>query len=563
MACTGYIEPADPQTLGTGGSLVPGVDATGTPAAAAPSDAVVPAMEVACQGSAKIGASIMRRQTNAEYVRNARLLLNAASADVDIAMLPGEATVNNFENVAGLQSVSEQHVTAFDTVIKTLVAATLANPQARDGLIKCAPVAATRASCLGSFAKEFGRRAFRRPLSDAELAAVAELGNVAENDTDPYASVALIARGLITASSSLFLVEIGAPDPSAPNRSDYSLLSSYELAARAAFLAWGSGPDDWLLDRAGSTDLTTTDGRAVLADHLLADDRVRVGQRDFFYRWLRMRDVARAQRDVQKEPAWTDALKDSMIEETRRLVEDVAWTPGRDFREVLDAKYTFLDAPLATLYGLSAPGAAWAKVELPAGAHRVGILTQASLLTATGRIKAKAILRGKLIEEALLCQTLPSPPPDVPLLANAPVAADASDRERLTSHRSNPACAGCHKLLDAVGFGLENYDDLGRYTAADSSGHLVDARGALAGFEPEDFDGAPELAAKLKNSDAFSSCVSLQLFRWATARPNETEDDCAVAGLWNKFKSSGFDYRSMLSALITSDGFRHRNIKQP
>ncbi len=505
----------------------------------------------------------MRRQTNTEYVRNARLLLNAASADVDLSVLPGEATVNNFENVAGLQSVSEQHVTAFDTVIKTLVAATLANPQARDGLIKCAPVAATRASCLGSFAKEFGRRAFRRPLSDAELAAVAELGKVAENDTDPYASVALIARGLITASSSLFLVEIGAPDPSAPNRSDYSLLSSYELAARAAFLAWGSGPDDWLLDRAGSTDLTTPDGRAVLAEHLLADDRVRVGQRDFFYRWLRLRDVARAQRDIQKEPAWSDGLKDSMIEETRRLVEEVAWTPGGDFREVLDAKYTFLDARLATLYGLSAPGAAWAKVELPASAHRAGILTQASLLTATGRIKAKAILRGKLIEEALLCQTLPSPPPDVPPLANAPAAADASDRERLTSHRSNPACAGCHKLLDAVGFGLENYDDLGRYTATDSGGHLVDARGALAGFEPEDFDGAPELAAKLKGSDAFSSCVSLQLFRWATARPNETEDDCAVAGLWNQFKSSGFDYRSMLSALITSDGFRHRNVKQP
>ncbi len=507
-----------------------------------------------------LSPSLMRRLTNAEYVRSARALLLTAPGFILNIDLPGESTVNNFENAAAFQTISEQHVSQYGAVADALAKDLMTTDTRLRALTGCAPETAPGAACLDPFIDAFGRRAFRRPLAPDEHARLLQLATNAVDPLSPYAGAVAAIKAMLASPKHWFIVENGSAGGAASERPDYRRLTAYEMATRLSLVLWGTTPDDMLLDAAQNGELDTPVAIDAVVQRMLVDDRTHQGQREFFAQWLRLRQLNQIQRDTKSFPSWNASLQKSMSEETYRFVEDLAWSSQQDFRDILTAGFTYVDPSLAQLYGLTPPsGTAWVRTILPPASFRSGLLTQASFLATSGNIGPKAITRGRLVREALLCTAMPMPPNDVPPLDATMIAPTASSRERLEAHRSNPSCASCHQFLDPVGFGLDQFDAIGALQTVDATGHAFDTHGQIAGFPAPDFQGPYELASKLRESSQFSNCLATQLFRFAAARPEGDDDTCALAQLSDEFARGGYRYQALLKALFHSDAFAHRN----
>jgi hypothetical protein len=197
-------------------------------------------------------------------------------------------------------------------------------------------------------------------------------------------------------------------------------------------------------------------------------------------------------------------------------------------------------------------------VELPPEARRAGLVTQASFLAMTGRDQGtSAIGRGKWVREALLCETLPAPPPNIPELPEPKPG--QSERDRLAMHREDVSCAPCHRLLDPVGFGLEQYDAIGGLRMRDASGNALTGKGELVGFDVPAFEGGVGLARKLAESPRSTACTVERILEYAVGRSALPEDDCLEAQLAARFEASGHDLRETLLWFVRSDAFRTRN----
>jgi hypothetical protein len=189
--------------------------------------------------------------------------------------------------------------------------------------------------------------------------------------------------------------------------------------------------------------------------------------------------------------------------------------------------------------------------------ERGGLLTTAAILTVTGREGVTMpIERGKFMREALLCDTMPPPPPDIPMVP-APQAGE-SERERLQRHREDPACAGCHDMLEPLGFGLDRYDAIGALRTVDAEGQPISAAGSFDGQGGTDFDGAAQLSMALHGDPEVSACVVRQVHRYAFGRGETGADDCALDELHASFEASGRSFSALVIALVRSDAFRHR-----
>jgi len=278
---------------------------------------------------------------------------------------------------------------------------------------------------------------------------------------------------------------------------------------------------------------------------------------------MQLDDLENVSPDAKRYPAFNAELRASMMEETARFFEDLSARASGNLLDFVTADATFVDAVLARLYGVPAPAAGWARQTMPAGQRGAGVLTQASLLTlTTPHDGVEPIKRGQFVRTALLCQRLPPPPPNVPPLEAAQVPATATPRERLSAHRENPACGGCHQLLDPIGFGLARFDGVGAYRDKDAHGNPIDARGSIAGFTTPDFDGPRELGDRLRGAPEVSRCVATQLFRHATARTESDDDRCLIDRIDDSFRRGGQGWGALVEATVRSDAFRMRRIPE-
>jgi hypothetical protein len=209
-----------------------------------------------------------------------------------------------------------------------------------------------------------------------------------------------------------------------------------------------------------------------------------------------------------------------------------------------------VNAELASLYGVPAPaGTAFAAVTLPDAGMRAGILGQASFLASSSQSnRSSPTRRGKFIREMLLCQHIPEPPPDV---APFPDATQGTAREKLTSHRADPACAGCHEVMDPIGLGLENFDGIGAFRTTDG-GRPIDATGELDGVA---FGGPRDLATAIKNHPDSPGCIARNIYRYAVAHVETGGEEVAITTLLNTFRENGFSFRSLLEGMINSPAF--------
>jgi hypothetical protein len=462
--------------------------------------------------------------------------------------------VDGFDNNAAAQSLTEKHLGGFVDAAEALAAGLLRDPRRRDSVVGCSPAGADREACVRAFVTRFGRRAYRRPLEAAEVEGLVRLASTAAADADPHSGIELALQAMLGSANFLLVVESGQPDPQRPG---VLRLGGYEVASRLAFLLWGAGPDDALLDAAAAGRLDTPDGVASTARTILADPRAAESRRRFFQQWLLLDELREAKPDAKKYPAWNEALGRAMEEETLRFADDLATRKDASLLDLVTADSSFVNAPLAKLYGVSVPASGWGRVSLPQ--RGAGVLTQASFLTLTTPHEGvEPIKRGQYVRTMFLCERLPSPPADVPSLDEAKVPANATDRERLAAHREVPACSGCHQLLDPVGFGLARFDGIGAYRERDARGGLIDARGSLLGLPEPDFDGPRELGQRLRATPALGACLATQLLRYAVGRTETDDDACVVEEIADRFARAGHGWDGLVEAVVRSDAFRFR-----
>ena len=290
---------------------------------------------------------------------------------------------------------------------------------------------------------------------------------------------------------------------------------------------------------------------------MLADPKAKEAVADFFDQWLGLSVLGAAVKDPAFHPGFDDELRNSMIEERRRFISYVLWEGDAKLETLLTASYSFVNAPLAKLYGASggpADSATFQKVALDPK-QRAGVMTQAAMLAAfAGPEESSPVKRGKWVRERMLCTDLPAPPAVVPQLPA--LKEGISNRERFAMHTNNPACSGCHQLVDGLGFGLENYDSVGAWRTMDQ-GVPVDARGNVTSTVDIDgpFTGGAELANTLAMSAQVRDCAPTQALRFAWGRRETPEDACSVAAVQKAFADSDGNLKELMVKLTLTDSF--------
>lgn len=486
----------------------------------------------------------LRRLTNEEYDNSVRDLLGDRTRPADA--FPPDEVVAGFENNT-VSPVTEVLVERYMAAAEALAAHAVAR---LDALAPCAKET-PRESCGRALVDGLGRRAFRRPLDDAEREALLAIYFAKERTSGHARAAQLVIEAIFQSAPFLYRVEPASEGGGA------RALTGYELATRLSYFVWASTPDVELLDDAAAGRLTTSDDVARAARRLLRDPRAADGVKSFHRQWLGLRELATESKDLAVYPTFSPELKAAMVEETLRFSADVVLAGGDAVAALLTSKTSFVDASLARLYGVAPPpGGGFARVDLPP-LQRSGLLTHASVMTVLAKDEQTApITRGKLVRERLLCQPIP-PPPSKAILTLPRLEPGMTKKERFEKHRTDPSCAGCHRRMDPIGFGFEHYDALGAWRTVDR-GFPVDAGGALAGTDVDGpFDGAVALGARLASSTQVRRCVATQWFRAALGRVEREEDARSIEGAYEVFARSGFDVRELIVAIAASDSFRH------
>ena len=334
------------------------------------------------------------------------------------------------------------------------VAAQVTDPKHRTTLIPCAPNAHTAPddACATDFVSRVGLFLFRRPPSDGEVRSYVAMANsTAQTLDDFYAGIRAALVGMLVAPEFLFRVEHTALDPSDPDRSQ---LDAYSRASRLSFFLWDSTPDTELLAAARSGALLSPEGLRRQVERLLSSPRIADGLRAFFSDMLGFDGFATLSVDSNLYPKFTKNIEDDAREQTLRTIADHLLNRNGDYRDLFVTRRTFLTPSLAAIYGVPLPrsqelgGAVpWVPYEFPEGDPHAGLLTQVSFLALHSHPGTTSpTLRGKAVRENLLCQRVPPPPGDVDfsIVQDTTNPAFRTVRQRLTAHRENPTCAGCH-----------------------------------------------------------------------------------------------------------------------
>jgi hypothetical protein len=496
-------------------------------------------------GTVAYGPTGLHRLSRIEYDNTLSDLLGDNSRS-GFAALPEDVN-DPFDNDFSTQQVSGALIAAAETLAAGASARLMADTAKRNALIGCTPSGPGDTACLESFARAFGRRAFRRPLTDEEVAGYVGLSAFAVEANDFYVGADLVLRAFLQDPSFLYRVETGT---AVAGRTGLYVLNDYEIGARLSYFLWGSTPSDRLLDMAAGGALSTNAGRRTAAAELLADPRGVARIKQFHAFWLAYDQL----------PLAAD-MASAMRAETDALVARVVFERRGDYFDLFSATETFVNDTLATHYGLLAPGSATGAWVPYGSSPRRGILSHGALLAAGAKFDdTSPTLRGVFVRNRLLCQTIPPPPPTV-AVDQPPVATSSPCKvDRYAAHRSG-GCAECHNKTDPIGFGLENYDRTGAYRTADKDNPqcTISGDGEVVGLGT--FNGPAELGALIAGSGNLESCLVTQLFRMALGRRESDGDATTLAKLTDGFKSNGRAFDQLLIDVIADPAFVHRQLE--
>lgn len=535
-ACEGSIGagPAGPR-----GSRPPGTDATCT--------------------TVDLGTGALRRLTPDEYTRTVRDLLSDPTLGASLGDPTGDV------------------ITLLEVDELTTAADALAAAASSDVRLPCA-TGATEDACAASFVETFGRRAFRRPVRAEEREWLIGVYDRARAELGFEDAMSVVLQVMLQAPQLLYFEESGVADPALPD--GVRRLDGYERASRLSYFLWGTTPDPALLDAAEDGALDDADGVRAQAARMLDDDRARAQVVRFFTDWLELdgttlhRSLEENPKNETRFPDDSPALRAAMRREVEALVERVFFEGDASLETLLTTRQAYVNGPLAALYGVSGgpeptDEETFAWVELDPS-ERAGLFTRAAFLSLySGADVQSPIRRGVFVlERVVQCSALGDPPPnasDVPVVGGAVDGRILSVREDVHARTvgAGGTCAGCHSLINPIGYLFERYDALGAYQLEelhlDEMGREVRVPIDSSGEVPEsDIDGsigdAVELAERLGTSRQVTDCMTSRWVETAIGRRLTAADRCSLRAAQDAFAETD-DMRELLLGIVTSDSF--------
>jgi len=494
---------------------------------------------------------VLRRLTHQQYNNTVRDLLKDSTNPA--SQFPPEDFVNGFKDQYASQSLSPIQIEAYSLAAGRIAANAFRRGDSRH-LIPCD---AADPGCPVEFIRTFGRRAFRRPLEPEEIE---RLKTLFQAQGDFLKGAQTVIEAVLQSPSFLFWME-QTPNPR---------WKPYAVASRLAYFIWDTMPDDALLDSASRGGLNSREDVARMARRMLDDPRAKQSLDDFVSQWLRFDRALTAARDHHSFPLFNHDLVLAMTEEARHFVGDLVWN-DRNFMDVFTADYGFVNSDLAAIYKVPPPAHEYDRVEFPPEQQRSGLLGQALFLTLTSKLDDTApTARGLFVREQFLCQHVPPPPPGVD--TNLPAVTEArpvTNRERLAAHTTNKTCAGCHHLIDPIGFGLENFDAIGMYREKQKLLFYpewhgaepkrpppkevllpLDITGQVAGLPQPQFSSPHQLGEALSHTAQCQECMVKQVFRYMSGRLDTSADVPVIRQALEDFQNSGFRFKELVVSLI-------------
>jgi hypothetical protein len=490
------------------------------------------------------GRVTIRRLNRAEYANTVRDLLGVqfnAAAD-----FPSDDVGYGFDNIGDVLSLPpllmEKYLAAAEQIAANAILENKPGDKPEQVL------------------RRLATRAYRRPISDQELARLLKLAATAgAQDGGIEAGIRLALQAILISPHFLFRVEL---DPEPGGVKPVRALNEYELASRISYFLWSSMPDDELFDLAARGKLGENLDRQVR--RMLGDPKSKALVENFAGQWLQLRNLDLARPDKSQFPAFDDDLRRAMRTESEMFFETIV-REDRSVLELLDADFTFVNARLARHYGLEGvEGDQFRRVSLPASGGREaarargGVLTQAAMLTVTSNpTRTSPVKRGKWVLENILGTPPPDPPPNVPMLRDdATAVAGGSLRQRMEQHRKDPNCAVCHKEMDALGFALENFDAVGAWRTKEGK-FPIDAAAQLP--DGRSLDGPRDLKAMLRGSkEQFARCLTEKLLTYAIGRGVEPGDRPAVGGIIAAVKAGDYKFSTFVLGIVHCEPFQKR-----
>lgn len=496
------------------------------------------------------GAPILRRLTEAQYGNTIHDLLGTEIV-LPTALEPDAAASGLREVGAGTHAVSPHGVEQYEDAAYFLARQALAVDH-RASLVPCTPVATVDDACAAQFVRTLGRRAWRRSLTEDEVTRLVGVAQLASTQLgDFHQGLEFVVAALLQSPNFLYRIELGEPDAT---DSGVRRLTGAELATRLAYFVWNTAPDDALLDAAELGALDTDDGLQAQATRLLADPRARQGVRAFFDDMLRLYLLDDMIKDttvfVHMSPDVGPAAREETLLGLEALVEE-----GGDYRSFYTTQRTFVDRKLAAIYGVRAPTReGFGEVTLPSAGGRRGFLGQVGFLGPNAHpVSSSATRRGVFLREVLLCQNIPAPPAGVNTSIPEPDADARTLRERVAVHLEDPTCAGCHRLTDPIGLGLETFDGLAGWRTTEA-GATIDPSGELDGAA---FADAWELGQVVADHPRVGACLAETLYRYAVGRPIADGEEDETSFLAARLALAGHAVQALQSEIILSPGFRN------
>jgi hypothetical protein len=490
----------------------------------------------------------LRRLTHSQYNNTVRDLLSDLTNPAN--QFPPEDYVNGFKNQYQAQNLSPILIEAYGAAAERLARSAFRGGDTR-GLIPCKPSAA----CRARFVREFGLKAFRRPLDADEQKRYEALFR---RDPDFLKGAQLVIETMLQSPFFLFRAE----------ETDNPDWKQYVTASRLSYALWDTMPDKALFDSAARGELRSPATIEKIARRMLADPKARQGLDEYISQWMRFDRLLLASKDRRRFPLYTRETAVAMTEETRRFLSDLVWN-NRDFMDAFTANYGFVSGELAGIYGVPAPEKEFERVDFPPESERGGLLGQGLLLALTAKPDdTSPTARGLFIREQFLCQHVADPPPGVN--TNLPPITEAkpqTNRERMSEHVTNPSCATCHNLIDPIGFAFEKFDAVGarrdKFKLLFFAGRRADRRappktieldmntaGWVAGIPDSKFSSPSELGQVLAKSVQCQECMVKQYFRYTAGRLETPADRPLIRAVLQDFKQSQFRFQELIISLV-------------
>jgi hypothetical protein len=513
---------------------------------------------ILCASSAAMSAfadtavriSGMRRLSESEY-RNSISDIFGKDIDIQGRFEPDRRVGGLLAASSAILSITPAGFESYSRMANA-IAGQVVNEKNRSRLLPCAPTSPKAAddACTSRVITQYGLQLFRRPLETDELARRVSLAkDIAGRTGDYYAGLRLALASLLSSPDFLFRTERAVLDADGKSWT----LDGYSRASRLSYLMWDTTPDAELMQAAASGALMTAEGLARQTERLMSSSRILTGMRAFYSDFLNL--DATVVKDPAFYPKYSSAVADSAKEETLRSMLDLTMVRQEDMRDLMTTQRTFLNRPLAAVYGIPYNfDADWVPYQFAPTDNRSGLLTQVTFLSLFSHPnRSSPTKRGVALTDIFMCEPTPNPPADV----DFSIVNDIGNpnlktvRQRLLAHATVPTCASCHNHSDPIGLALENFDSIGQFRRLEN-GVPIDVSAKL---QDKAFTGAIELGRVLRENPKIPACFARKLFSYGTGSDSERVSARTTRPILDAFSKDGYKVPALLKALALSKEF--------